>query len=100
MNLNTVKHYLGLQLDGWAKASPLNCPIVAHLDDFKRTGGLLEACGHDTRELHSAITMADQAFENLKFVRDQAVARFKSEDLSVPTTDELKHKEAKAARVQ
>jgi hypothetical protein len=96
MDLSTVKHYIGLQLDGWAKTSPLYCPISAHLDDFKKTSGLLGACGHDIRELDSAITVADKAFENLKAVRERAVLRFKAEGIS-SSTDELKHK---AARLQ
>jgi hypothetical protein len=74
-------------------------PVVAYLDDFKKTSGLLGACGHYIRELDSAITVADNAFEDLKEARERSVALFKEEDLSLPT-DELNHKEAKAARLQ
>jgi hypothetical protein len=99
MDLSTVKHYIGLQLDGWAKTSPLYCPISAHLDDFKKTSGLLGACGRYIRELDSAITVADNAFQDLKEARERSVALFKEEDLSLPT-DELHHHEAKAAGLQ
>jgi hypothetical protein len=46
MDLRTVK-YMGLQLDGWARSSPFYWPIVTYLDEFKKTSGLLGACGHD-----------------------------------------------------
>jgi hypothetical protein len=73
--------------------------VLSYLEDLKKTSGLLGACRHDIRELDSAIAAADQAFQNLKAVRERAVLQFKAEGIS-STTDELKHKEAKAARLQ
>jgi hypothetical protein len=98
MDLSKAKYYMGLQLDSWCKSTSFYCPIVAYLHDYKKTSGLLGACGHDTRELDDAIATADKAIENLKAVLERAVARFKAEDISLPI-DELNHKEAKAARI-
>jgi hypothetical protein len=85
MDLSAVTYYMGLQLDGWAKSTTFYCPIVAYLDEFKKTSGLLGACGRDIRELDSAITTADQAFQNRKAARGRAVARFKAEGMASTT---------------
>ncbi len=49
------------------------------LEDFKKSSGLLGACGVDNRELESAIATAEKAMDNLKRCRELTVARFKAE---------------------
>lgn len=96
MNLNTVVTYLAQQLESW-KALPYYCPCTQDLNNYRKTSELLQACGHDVHELNAAIITTEKAFKELKFAREQAVARFTAEGVCF-TVDEDKRRELEAKR--
>ena len=93
--------YMHKQLEKVLPANSCFCPVTHVLDNHKEGSALLAACGQNTEELDHAIAATEKEFENLRTARERAVARFKVLNRHfLPTTDELKRKEAKTARLE
>ncbi len=99
MDLCAVTAILAGQLDTWDRYGPYYSPVTTVLDYDRKTSALLSACGYDNRELESAITAAEKAFEDVRRARNLAVARFKAEGVYF-AVDETKRSEIEAAQLQ
>ena len=101
MDKQTIVKYMHTQLKTLLPINPFCCHVTRVLVEHKQGSALLAACGQNTEELDQAIAATEKEFKNLKTARERAVARFKVLNRHfLPTTDEPKRKEAKAARLE
>ena len=119
MDVSKIVEYMHKQIDKVFPVHSSFCPVRHALDNHKEGSALLAACGQNTEELDRAIAATEKEFKNLKTVRERALVRFKvlnrhflpttdeikckeakAEGMCSSTTDELKHKEAKVARLE
>jgi len=98
MDLPTLITILNTRVDELSRSGCF-CGFTPVLAPYRETKKLIQACGHDTSELESAINAADQALTQLELTRDKVACRFKADGVCF-TVDESKRKEIEMARLQ
>jgi hypothetical protein len=79
MNIPALTAYLTEQLDALSKEGSAYCTFSYGIKTYQETSCILQACGHDTTELDTAITAVQLAAKTLKDARDSMLGKFNSE---------------------
>lgn len=99
MNLDTVVEILNSRLDELIKNIEWSQNGKYFLVPYRQSEKLIQACGHETTELHEKINAAEVSLGELEEARKKAVCKFKSEGVCF-VVDEARRKENEASRLQ